>query len=159
MDLIRGFLRILTIWMVCGMVNAQETGVYGEHQKPRVQIELSVGKPSPSVPFELNSHLQSHLEGSKPHEGSVNTKFLEDQTVPSVMFNEVQSLVLTKSSFQIISYISFKPHLTTFTHIKDLLYKTLNKMESFLTPKSFPPYYSQLTEQAQVAQNLKNTSI
>ena len=138
--------------MACGMVNAQEMGVSGDHnQKPQVQIELLVGKPSPSVPFELNSHLQSHQEGSKPHEGSATTKFLEDQTVSSVIFNEVQSLVLTKSSFQIISYISFKPHLTTFAHIKDLLYKTLNKTESFLTTKRFPPYYSQLTEQAQVA--------
>ena len=163
MDLVRGLTSFLTIWIACNTTGAQEKGIQND-QSPQVKIQLSVGKPSkpvPKIPFDLNTHLQSEPK-EKPSAQSETAsfpKFLEDQTVSSVIFNEIQSLVLTKSSFKIISYISFKPHLKTLSHIKDLLQKVLNKTESFLQLKSFPPYHSRLTSEAKFTQNLKDKSI
>ena len=65
-------------------------------------------------------------------------------------------MVLTKSSYRIISYISFEPHLKTFSEIDDLLKTTIEKTNTYMQTKSFPPYYRQLPGEAQVVQERKD---
>ena len=77
----------------------------------------------------------------------------------SVTFNEIQSLVLTKSSFRVISYINFEPHLATLARISNLLQDTLDKANSFLQHKKFPPYHYRLMREAEPIQNMKDESI
>ena len=87
------------------------------------------------------------------------TEYLGDQSVSSVTFNQIDSLVLTKSSFRLVSYISFKPHYTAFQQIKELLKQTLDQTESYLHVKSFPPYHQTLEGEPKFIQNLKDDSI
>ena len=101
----------------------------------------------------LNKHLQPNPEIKPlPRSDGVSPKFLEDQAASSVIFNEIQSLILTKSSYKIISYVSFEPHIKTFSKIHDLLQTTMDKTNTYMQTKSFPPYYRQLPGEAQVVQ-------
>ena len=113
-----------------------------------------------SPPIDVNPHLQESRENDPGLQKKTSaTEFLGDQSTSSVIFNEIESLVLTKSSFRIISYISFRPHLTTFLHISELLQQTLERTESFLHAKSFPPYHKTLTGEPKFIQKLKDESI
>ena len=47
----------------------------------------------------------------------------------------------------------------TFLHISELLQQTLERTESFLQAKSFPPYHKTLTGEPTFIQNLKDESI
>ena len=89
-----------------------------------------------------------------PHRTS--THFLKDQASSSVIFNEIQSLMLTKSSYRIISYISFKQHIKKFSEIDNLLQTTVDRTNTYMQTKSFPPYYRQLPGEAQVVQERKD---
>ena len=68
----------------------------------------------------------------------------------------MQLLVLTISSYRIISYISFEPHIKTFSEIDNLLQTTIDKTNTYMQTKSFPPYYRQLPGEAQVVQERKD---
>ena len=141
-----------------GVVTLEECT--GQGQSPEVKLGISVRKPGLSASNEavsLNKHLQPNPE-IKPlsRRDGVSPKFLEDQAASSVIFNEVQSLVLTKSSYKIISYISFEPHIKTFSKIDDLLQTTMDKTNTYMQTKSFPPYYRQLPGEAQVVQERKD---
>ena len=106
----------------------------------------------------LNDHLQPNSNSKTPTD-EVPSTFLEEQTVSSVVFNEIESLVLTKSNFKVMSYINFKPHLATFAEIRALLLKTLNETNSFMQLKNFPPYYRSITGSAKMIQDSKNQAI
>ena len=143
MDLVRGIASVLTMWIVYHAAIAQEKGTETD-QKPQVQIKMKVGKSKPTLKniLNLNYHLQSdHNKGISSKEKTASPEFLDDQAVSSVIFNKIQSLVLTKSSFKIISYIDFAPHLATLAHIDSLLQDTLEKANSFLQHNKFPPYH------------------
>ena len=147
MDLVRGLTSFLTMWIIYHVAVVQEKGIETD-QRPQVKIEMVVEKPEPSPKslLNLNTHLQS--DQSKEFSSKKETaspEFLDDQAVSSVIFNEIQSLVLTKSSIRVISYINFKPHLTTLFRINDLLQNTLDTANSFLQHKKFPPYHYRLT--------------
>ena len=117
-------------------------------------------KPSPKSLLNHNTHLQSDQSKESPLKKVTDSpEFLDDQAVSSVIFNEIQSLVLTKSSFRVISYINFKPHLMTLSHINKLLQNTLDAANSFLQHKKFPPYHYRLTGGAEPIQNMKDESI
>ena len=161
MDLVRGIASVLTMWIVYHAAIAQEKGTETD-QKPQVQIKMKVGKSKPTLKniLNLNYHLQSdHNKGISSKEKTASPEFLDDQAVSSVIFNEIQSLVLTKSSFKIISYIDFAPHLATLVHIDSLLQDTLEKANSFLQHNKFPPYHYKLTGVAEPIQNIKDESI
>ena len=155
---IGGLTILLVTWMSfqadCTTM-AQSTG---DH-KPQVKINMVVKKPTNPL-IDVNSHLKKNSRKDDPAwEKASPTKFLGDQSISSVIFNEIELLVLTKSSFQIVSYISFKSHLSAFSHISGLLQQTLEKTETFLQAKSFPPYYRALTGESKFIQNLKDDSI
>ena len=161
MDLVRGLTSFLTMWIIYHVAVAQEKGIETD-QRPQVKIEMVVEKPKPSPRSSLN--LNTHLQSDQSKEFSskkeaASPEFLDYQAVSSVIFNEIQSLVLTKSSFKIISYINFKPHLTTLSHINDLVQNTLDAANSFLQHKKFPPYHYRLTGEAEPIQNMKDESI
>ena len=159
--LVRGLTSFLTMWIIYHAAVAQEKGIETD-QRPQVKIEMTVDqpKPSPKSLLNLNTHLQSNQSKESPSKKeTASLEFLDDQAVSSVIFNEVQSLVLTKSSFRITSYINFKPHLTTLSHINNLLQNTLDAANSFLQHKKFPPYHYRLTREAEPIQNMKDESI
>ena len=122
-------------------------------------ICISIRKPEPPAPKEilsLNNHLQSNSKTKHPIENDKkSTHFLEDQASSSVIFNEIQSLVLTKSSYRVISYISFEQHIKTFSEIDSLLQATVDQTNTYMQTKSFPPYYRQLPGEAQIVQKEK----
>ena len=97
----------------------------GQGQSPEVKLGTSIRKPKPPTPKEtlsLNNHLQSNSETKHPIGNDRNpARSLEDQSSSSVIFNEIQLLVLTKSSYRVISYISFEQHIKTFSEIDNLL--------------------------------------
>ena len=132
----------------------------GQGQSPEVKLGISIKKPEPPAPKEtlsLNNHLQSNSETKPPIENDrTSTHFLEDQASSSVIFNEVQSLMLTKSSYRIISYISFEQHIKTFSEIDNLLQTTVDQTNTYMQTKSFPPYYRQLPGDVPVAQERKD---
>ena len=109
-------ISLLTIWIVFQAVHTTMAQAIGDH-KPQVKINMVVEKQT-SSPFNVNSHLLQESPEKDPglHKKTSPMEFLKDQSISSVIFNEIESLVLTKSSFRIISYISFKPHLTIFLH-------------------------------------------
>ena len=151
-------ISLLTIWIVFQAVHTTMAQATGDH-KPQVKINMVVEKQT-SSPINVNSHLLQESPEKDPslHKKTSPMEFLEDQSISSVIFNEIESLVLTKSSFRIISYISFKPH-PTFLHISKLLQQTLERTESLLHAKSFPPYQRTLTGERKFIQNLKDESI
>ena len=156
--LVRSTTRLLTIWIAFHATVAQGTGTGTDHS-PQVKISMSIGKQA-DPPIDLNSHLKESSDNDpRLKKKTTPTEFLGDQSISSVIFNEIESLVLTKSSFRIVSYISFKPHLTTFLHISELLQQTLERTESFLHAKSFPPYHRTLTGESKFIQSLKDDSI
>ena len=73
-----------------------------------------------------------------------------------VIFNEIQSLVLTKSSYRVISYISFEQHIKTFSEIDGLLQATVDQTNTYMLTKSFPPYYRQLPGESQIVQERRD---
>ena len=161
MLLVRGLTSFLTMWIIYHAAVAQEKGIETD-QRPQVKIEMTVDKPKPSPKslLNLNTHLQSdQSKESLSKKETASPEFLDDQAVSSVIFNEIQSLVLTKSSFRVISYINFKPHHTTLSHINNLLQNTLDAANSFLQHKRFPPYHYRLTGEAEPIQNMKDESI
>ena len=141
-----------------GVVTLEERT--GQGQSPEVKLGISIKKPESPAPKEtlsLNNHLQSNSETKHPIENDrISTQFLEDQASSSVIFNEIQSLVLTKSSYRIISYISFEQHIKTFFEIDSLLQTTADQTNTYMQTKSFPPYYRQLQGKAQVVQERKD---
>ena len=132
----------------------------GQGQSPEVKLGISIRKPKPPTPKEtlsLNKHLQSNSETKHPIENDKTpAHFLEDQASSSVIFNEIQSLVLTKSSYRVISYISFEQHIKTFSEIDNLLQGTVDQTNTYMQTKSFPPYYRQLPGEAQLVQERKD---
>ena len=142
---------------------AAQGELYSNKEGPSVKVDVLVQNPeNPEVelrePLSLNNHLHPKSESKRPTK-EVLLMLLEKQTVSSVVFNEIESLVLTKSNFRVISYINFKPHLATFAEIRALLLRTLNKTNSFMQLKSFPPYYRSLTGSMKMIQNSKNQAI
>ena len=134
-----------------------------------VQVKVKVQKSSwvyrlesrnhhpPKETLSLNNHLQSNSETKHPIENDrTSTHFLEDQASSSVIFNENQLLVLTKSSFRVISYISFEQHIKTFSEIDNLLQATVDQTNTYMQTKSFPPYYRQLPGESQLVQERKD---
>ena len=140
-----------------GVVTLEECT--GQGQSPQVKLGISIKKPEPQAFNEvlsLNNYLQSNFGTKNPlDDDGISSHFLEDQASSSVIFNEIQSLVLTKSSYRIISYISFKPHIKTFSEIDSLLQTTVDKTNTYMKTRSFPPYYRQLPGEAQVVQGKK----
>ena len=141
-----------------GVVTLEECT--GQGQSPEVKLGISIKKPEPLASNEvlsLNNHLQSNSKTKNPLEDDrISFRFLEDQASSSVIFNEIQSLVLTKSSYRIISYISFEPHIKTFSEIDSLLQTAVDKTNTYMQTKSFPPYYRQLPGEVQVVQERKD---
>ena len=163
MSLVTYIVMSLTLWMcLCGVTTQEQRTGTSQSQGPTVKIGVSVEKPQshPQRSISLNQHLEHDPNPTnlKPplHGDEVSPTFLEDQTVASVIFNEVQSIVLTKSSYCIISNINFEPHLKTFTEISDLLQKTMDKTKTFMQSKSFLPYYRELSEDLQAVQTRKD---
>ena len=132
----------------------------GQGQSPEVKLGISIRKPKPPIPKEtlsLNNHLQSNSETKHPIGDDRNpAHFLEDQASSSVIFNEIQSLVLTKSSYRVISYISFEQHIKTFSEIDNLLQATVDQTNTYMQTKSFLPYYRQLPGEVQLVQERKD---
>ena len=141
-----------------GVVTLEECT--GQGQSPEVKLGISVRKPGLPASNEvvsLNKHLQPNPKIKPlPRSDGASPKFLEDQAASSVIFNEIQSLVLTKSSYKIVSYVSFEPHIKTFSEIDDLLQTTMDKTNTYMQTKSFPPYYRQLPGEVQVVQERKD---
>ena len=141
-----------------GVVTLEECT--GQGQSPEVKLGISIKKPEQPAPKEtlsLNNHLQSDSETKHPIENDrTSTHFLKDQASSLVIFNEIQSLVLTKSSYRIISYISFEQHIKTFSEIDNLLQTTVDQTNTYMQTKSFPPYYRQLPGEVQVVQERKD---
>ena len=83
-----------------GVVTLEECT--GQGQSPEVKLGISIKKPEPPAPKEslsLNNHQQSNSETKHPIENDrTSTHFLEDQASSSVIFNEIQLLMLTKST-------------------------------------------------------------
>ena len=81
-----------------GVVTLEEC--IGQGQSPEVKLGILIRKPEPPTPKEtlsLNNHLQSNSETKHPIENyRTSASFLEDQASSSVIFNEIQSLILTK---------------------------------------------------------------
>ena len=134
-----------------GVVTLEECTVQG--QSPEVKLGILVKKPESPASNEaisLNNHLQPNPKTKTLLKNDrISSEFLEDQASSSVIFDVMQSLVLTKSSYRIISYISFEPHIKTFSEIDDLLQTTRDKTNTYMQTKSFPPYYRQLPGEAQ----------
>ena len=113
--------------------------------------------PTPKETLSLKNHLQSNSETKHPiGDDRTPAHFLEDQASSSVIFNEIQSLVLTKSSYRVISYISFEQHIKTFLEIDYLLQATVDQTNTYMQTKSFLPYYKQLPGEAQLVQERKD---
>ena len=143
-----------------GMVTLEECTEIGQGQSPEVKVGILVrkpGLPTSHKAVSLNEHLQPNSKTKPlPRGDGASPKFLEEQAASSVIFNEIESLVLTKSFYRIISYISFEPHLKSFSEIDDLLKITIDKTNTYMQTKSFPPYYRQLPGKAQVVQERKD---
>ena len=141
-----------------GVVTLEECT--GQGQSPEVKLGISIKNPESPAPKEtlsLNNHLQTNSENKHPIENDrTSTHFLEDQASSSVIFSEIQLLMLTKSSYRIISYISFEQHIKTFLEIDNLLQSTVDQTNTYMQTKSFPQYYRQLSGEAQVVQERKN---
>ena len=117
----------------------------GQGQSPEVKLGISIRKPKPPTPkktLSLNNHLQPNSK-TKPYIGDErsSTRLLEDQTSSSVIFNEIQLLVLTKSSYRVVSYISFEQHIKTFSEIDGLLQATVDQTNTYMQTRSFLLYY------------------
>ena len=132
----------------------------GQGQSPEVRLGISIRKPKSPTPkntLSLNNHLQPGPKVKYPTEDGKNpTNFLEDQASSSVIFKEIQSLVLTKSSYRVISYISFEQHTKTFSEIDSLLQATVDQTNTYMQTKSFPPYYQQLPGESQIVQERRD---
>ena len=132
----------------------------GQGQSPEVKLGISIRQPKPPTPKEtlsLNNHLQSNSETKHPIENDrTPTRFLEDQASSSVIFNEILSLVLTKSSYRVISYISFEQHIKSFSEIDNLLQAIVDQTNTYMQTKSFPPYYRQLPGESHLVQERKD---
>ena len=128
----------------------------GQGQSPGVKLGISVkklGSAASNEAVSLNNHLRPDPKTKALLKNDrISSEFLEDQASSSVIFNEMQLLVLTKSSYRIISYISFEPHIKTFSEIDNLLQTTRDKTNTYMQTKSFPRYYRQLPGEAQVVQ-------
>ena len=162
MSLVTYIVMSFTLWMcLCGVTAQEQCTGTSQSQGLTVKIGVSVEKPQshPQRSISLNQHLKQDPNPTNlkppPHGDEVSPTFLEDQIVALVIFNEVQSIVLTKSSYRIISYINLEPHLKTFTEINDLQ-KTMDKTNMFMQSKSFPPYYQELSEELQAVQTRKD---
>ena len=139
---------------------AAQGELHSNKQGPSVKVDILVQNPEVELrePLSLNNHLHPKSDSKRPTE-EVPLTLLEKQTVSSVIFNEIESLVLTKSNFRVISYINFKPHLATFAEIRAVLLRTLNETNSFMQLKSFPPYYRSLMGSMKTIQDSKNQAI
>ena len=115
----------------------------GQGRSPEVRPGISIGKPKSPTPkntLSLNNHLQPGLKVKNPTgDGKNPTHFIDNQASSLVIFNEIQSLVLTKSSYRVISYISFEQHTKTFSEIDSLLLATVDQTNTYMQTKSFPP--------------------
>ena len=155
----RAATNLLVLWIALHATRAQKVDTGADDHGPQVQIHMKIEKQTIS-PFEINPHLKETVKtNSKPKKKSTPTEYLGDQSVSSVLFNEIDSLVLTKSSFRLISYLSLKPYHTAFLQIQELLEQTLERAESYLHVKSFPPYHRTLQGEPKFVQSLKDDSI
>ena len=132
----------------------------GQGQSPEVKLGISIRKPKPPTPkkmLSLNDHLQPDSKTKHPiGDDRGPAHFFEDQASSSVIFNEIQSLVLTKSSYRVISYISFEQHIKTFLEIDGLLQATVDQTNTYMQTKSFLPYYRQLPGESQIVQERRD---
>ena len=159
MGLVRASTNLLVLWITLHATRAQKVDTGTDNHGPQVQIHMKVEKKNIS-PLDINPHLKETVKTDSRSEKKLSpTEYLSTQSVSSVLFNEIDSLVLTKSSFRLISYFSFKPHYTAFSQIEELLERTLDKAESYLHIKSFPPYHRTLKGEPKFIQNLKDDSI
>ena len=132
----------------------------GQGQSPEVKLGISIRKSKPPTPkktLSLNNHLQPGPRTKYPTgDGKGPAHFLKDQASSSVIFNEIQSLVLTKSSYRVISYISFEQHIQTFSEIDSLLQATVDQTNMYMQTESFPPYYQKLPGESQLVQERRD---
>ena len=131
----------------------------GETQEEPKRDQRQLSQQHPISLQALNNHLRITSKSKLSLNKSNPTKVLEEHSTSSVIFKEIKSIVLTKSSYKILSYINFDSHLSTFKEISDLLTKTLNKTNSFMQTRCFPPYKRPLSSESQKIQNEKDKGI
>ena len=96
---------------------------------PSVKIDFSSGIKSEKDINKPNiKSLNEHLTTKKnTHETQAQTLYLQsliNETQSSVIFEEISTLILTKASYKVISYVNFQPHIKTFEDTRKLLAET-----------------------------------
>ena len=89
----------------------------------------------------LNDHLNpkespTEIKPPIPYPQSITNKMQS-----SVIFEEISTLILTKASYKVISYVNFQPHIKTFEDTGKLLTDTRLKIMSHLQPNRYPLNY------------------
>ena len=98
-------LGVLTIWISC-LTASSETG------KPNISVKIQTRTKNPEFPtFDINSHLQDlHID---PEISKTADKINKNKNKYSVIFERIFDIMLSKSKYHMISYISFQPYLQT----------------------------------------------
>ena len=80
--------------------------------------------------------------GKNTHETQAQTPYPQwdsNETQSSIIFEEISTLILTKASYKVTSYINFQPHIKTFEDTGKLLTETRSKIVQYLHLKRYPP--------------------
>ena len=96
---------------------------------PSVKIDFSSGIKSekdinkPNIKS-LNEHLTTGKSIQETRAQTPYPQSLTNETQSSVIFEKISTLILTKASYKVISYINFQPHIKTFEDTGKLLTET-----------------------------------
>ena len=96
MGLVRASTNLLVLWITLHATRAQKVDTGTDNHGPQVQIHMKVEKKNIS-PLDINPHLKETVKTDSRSEKKLSpTEYLSTQSVSSVLFNEIDSLVLTK---------------------------------------------------------------
>ena len=93
----------------------------------------------------LNDHLNpgpTEIKPPIPYPQSITNEMQS-----SVIFEEISTLILTKASYKVISYVNFQPLIKTFEDTGKLLMDTHLKIMAHLQPNRYPPNYRGLEDE------------
>ena len=107
----------------------------------------------------LNDHLNPKEGPTKIKPPIPYPQSITNETQSSIIFEEISTLILTKASYKVISYVNFQPHIKTFEDTGKLLTDTHLKIMSHLQPNRYFPNYWGLEDELLQLQKNKDEGI
>ena len=115
--------------------------VRAEESKVKITIPTKCGGLFNKMLNSLDLNLNKHLSGTEHTISSNVISRIKNKTNYTILFVEMEEVILSKSSYKITSFIDFLPYAQMFSELNNYAQKLKINLERYVNDyRSYPPY-------------------